>query len=286
MMSGAPPPVRRRAARPQLRHVLLGLFAVATLVFIVAPLAIVVLNSFNNVAYNVFPPTEFSTRWYVNLFAQEAFYAAAWRSVLLATLSTAIALVVGVMASYALVRYRLPAPDLTKAFLLSPIVLPKIVLGVALFMFFVRIRMLDNYSSLLITHVLVILPFVIAMVSASLVNFDWTLQEAAMDLGAGPVLTFLRVILPQIALSVGISGVFAFITSFDQVETTIFMVRAGSNTLPVEMFLYLQKWQDPTIAALSSLLILFAIGIVALVSLMLRGGKLPFLPQRADGDMT
>jgi putative spermidine/putrescine transport system permease protein len=101
-----------------------------------------------------------------------------------------------------------------------------------------------------VTHVLVILPFVIAMVSASLANFDWTLQEAAMDLGAGPIRTFFRVILPQISLSLAIAGLFAFITSFDQVETTIFMVRTGSNTLPVEMFLYLQKWQDPTIAAL------------------------------------
>jgi putative spermidine/putrescine transport system permease protein len=160
-------------------------------------------------------------------------------------------------------------------------VLPKIVLGVALFMFFVRVRLIDNYSSLLVTHVLVILPFVIAMVSASLANFDWTLQEAAMDLGAGPIRTFFRVILPQISLSLAIAGLFAFITSFDQVETTIFMVRTGSNTLPVEMFLYLQKWQDPTIAALSSLLILFAVLLVLALSLMARGRRLPFIPQRS-----
>jgi putative spermidine/putrescine transport system permease protein len=150
-------------------------------------------------------------------------------------------------------------------------------------MFFVRVRLIDNYSSLLVTHVLVILPFVIAMVSASLANFDWTLQEAAMDLGAGPVRTFFRVILPQISVSVTIAGLFAFITSFDQVETTIFMVRTGSNTLPVEMFLYLQKWQDPTIAALSTLLILFAIAIVLVMSILVRGRKLPFIAQRFEG---
>jgi len=264
-----------------LRYVALGAFTVAAGLFIIAPLAVVVLNSFNEVAYTVFPPQGFSTRWYANLFAQDAFYAAAWRSIVLATLSTAIALMIGTMAAYALTRYRLPAPDLTKAFLLSPIVLPKIVLGVALFMFFVRVRLIDNYSSLLVTHVLVILPFVIAMVSASLANFDWTLQEAAMDLGGGPIRTFFRVILPQISLSLAIAGLFAFITSFDQVETTIFMVRTGSNTLPVEMFLYLQKWQDPTIAALSSLLILFAVLLVLALSLMARGRRLPFIPQRS-----
>lgn len=275
---------RAQRSLPAGRYLALGAFTIAAALFIVAPLAVVVLNSFNEVAYNVFPPAGFSTRWYANLFAQDVFYAAAARSIVLASLSTAIALVIGVMAAYALVRYKLPAPDATKAFLLSPIVLPKIVLGVALFMFFVRVRMLDNYSSLLITHVLVILPFVIAMVTASLANFDWTLQEAAMDLGAGPIRTFLSVVLPQISVSVGISGVFAFITSFDQVETTIFMVRTGSNTLPVEMFLYLQKWQDPTIAALSTLLILFAIVLVGLISLMMRGGKLPFMPQRSGED--
>ena len=271
----------RKSRMAPWRHVVLGAFTLAASLFIIAPLAIVVLNSFNNVAYTVFPPSGFSTRWYANLFAQDVFYAAAWRSIVLATLSTGVALVVGVMAAYALVRYKLPAADLTKAFLLSPIVLPKIVLGVALFMFFVRVRLIDSYSSLLVTHVLVILPFVIAMVSASLANFDWTLQEAAMDLGAGPVRTFFRVILPQISVSVAIAGLFAFITSFDQVETTIFMVRTGSNTLPVEMFLYLQKWQDPTIAALSSLLILFAVALVLVISVMVRGSKLPFIPQRS-----
>ena len=105
------------------RYVALGAFTVAASLFILAPLAIVVVNSFNNVAYTVFPPEGFSTRWYANLFAQDVFYAAAWRSILLATLSTAIALAIGIMAAYALVRYRLPVPDLTKAFLLSPIVL-------------------------------------------------------------------------------------------------------------------------------------------------------------------
>lgn len=275
----APGPLAGRrpqaATLPPLRYILLSLFTVAAAIFVAAPLLIVVLNSFNSVAYNVFPPEGLSTRWYQNLFSQDVFYAAAVRSIVLAILATAIALVIGTMAAYALVRFRLPGGGLIKAFLLSPIVLPKIVLGVALFMFFVRVGLLDNYSSLLLTHVLVVLPFVIAVVTAALTNFDWTQQEAAMDLGAGPLRSFLRVVLPQISLSVTIAAVFAFITSFDQVETTIFMVRTGSNTLPVEMFLYLQKWQDPTIAALSTLLILFAIVIVAVLSRLLRNRSLP-----------
>jgi putative spermidine/putrescine transport system permease protein len=152
------PRLRQKSKLPPLRYILLGLFTVAGAIFVAAPLVIVVLNSFSSVAYNVFPPEGLSTRWYQNLFAQDAFYAAALRSIVLASLATAIALVVGIMAAYALVRYRLPGGGIIKAFLLSPIVLPKIVLGVALFMFFVRVGLLDNYSSLLLTHVLVVLP--------------------------------------------------------------------------------------------------------------------------------
>jgi len=259
----------------RLRYVALWTFTVLGIIFILAPLVIVVVNSFSPVAYNVFPPEGFSTRWYENLAGQAAFYAGAWRSLVLATLATLGSLVIGTMAGYALVRYRLPMPNLVKAFMLSPIVMPKIVLGVALFMFFVRVGTLGGYSSLLLTHMLVVLPFVISLISAALFSFDWTLQEAAMDLGAGPLETFFRVILPEISVSMVVAAVFAFVTSFDQVETTLFLVRPGDNTLPIEMFLYLQKWQDPTIAALSTVLILFAVAIIGGLSLVLRNQKLP-----------
>ncbi len=259
----------------RLRYLALWTFTILGIIFILAPLAIVVVNSFSPVAYNVFPPEGFSTRWYQNLAGQAAFYAGAWRSLVLAALATLGSIVIGTMAGYALVRYRLPMPNLIKAFMLSPIVMPKIVLGVALFMFFVRIGTLGGYSSLLLTHMLVVLPFVISLISAALFSFDWTLQEASMDLGAGPLETFFRVVLPEISVSMVVAAVFAFVTSFDQVETTLFLVRPGDNTLPIEMFLYLQKWQDPTIAALSTVLILFAVAIIGGLSLVLRNQKLP-----------
>jgi putative spermidine/putrescine transport system permease protein len=267
--------MRSSASRIRFRYLALWAFTVLGIIFILSPLVIVVVNSFSPVAYNVFPPEGFSTRWYENLAGQAAFYAGAWRSLILATLAMLGSLVIGTMAGYALVRYRLPMPNLVKAFMLSPIVMPKIVLGVALFMFFVRVGTLGGYSSLLFTHMLVVLPFVISLVSAALFSFDWTLQEAAMDLGAGPIETFFRVILPEISVSVVVAAVFAFVTSFDQVETTLFLVRPGDNTLPIEMFLYLQKWQDPTIAALSTVLILFAVAIIGGLSLVLRNQKLP-----------
>ena len=274
------------ASLPPPRYLLLWVFAVLCVLFILSPLAIVVVTSFSSVAYNVFPPEGFSTRWYENLAGQSAFYAGAWRSLVLASLATAGSLVIGTMAAYALVRYPPPMPNFFKAVLLSPIVMPKIVLGVALFMFFVRIDMLGSYSSLLVTHMLVVLPFVISLVSVSLYSFDWTLQEAAMDLGARPLRTFFRVIFPEISVSLLVAGVFAFVTSFDQVETTLFLVRPGDNTLPIEMFLYLQKWQDPTIAALSTVLILFAASIIGGLSLVLKNRQLPLGVMRPIKDET
>ncbi|MEX2541983.1 MAG: ABC transporter permease [Trueperaceae bacterium] len=267
--------MRTRNRIPPLRHLLLALFSVLAGLFIVSPLAVVVLNSFSSVAYNVFPPEGYSLRWYRNLAGQDAFYGAAVRSVVLALVATSVSLVVGTMAAYALVRYRIPGSDMVKAFLLSPIVMPKIVLGVALFMFFVEVGSLNSYWSLVVTHAVVTLPFVIAILSASLVSFDWTLQEAAMDLGAGPLYTFFRVVLPQISVSMIVAAVFSFIISFDQVETTVFLVRPSSNTLPIEMFLYLQKWQDPTIAALSTVLIGFAIVLVVILTVLFGKGALP-----------
>ncbi len=267
---------------PHYRYWFLGAFGVLGVLYVVAPLAIVVLNSFSSVAYNVFPPEGYSLRWYVNLFGQQSFYLAAVRSVVLALCATAVAMVAGTMAAYSIVRYKPRWADLIKGFLLSPIVLPHIVLGVAVFMFFIRTGMYGTYFSLLVTHVVVVLPFVVAVLTAALANYDWTLQEAAMDLGAGPVRTFLKVTMPQISISMIISAVFAFVTSFDQVETTLFLVRAGDNTLPIEMFLYLQKWQDPTIAALSTVLIVFALLIVAGLSLAMRNRSLPLAVLRQD----
>lgn len=267
---------------PHYRYILLGAVAILGVVYVISPLAIVVLNSFSSVAYNVFPPEGYSVRWYENLAQQKAFYIAAVRSVMLALTAMSVAMVVGTMAAYSIVRYRPRWADLIKSFLLSPIVLPNIVLGVAVFMYFIRTGLYGTYFSLAITHVVVVLPFVIAVLTAALATYDWTLQEAAMDLGARPIRTFLKVTMPQISISMIISAVFAFVTSFDQVETTLFLVRAGDNTLPIEMFLYLQKWQDPTIAAMSTVLIVFALMIVAVLSLLMRNRSLPLSVLRQD----
>jgi putative spermidine/putrescine transport system permease protein len=242
--------------------------------FVLLPLVIVVFYSFSSVAYGVFPPPGLSLRWYGNLLEQPSFRGAFLRSVGIGLAATGIALVVGFLCALALVRGRFPGREPLRAFLLSPIVMPKIVLGVGWFIFFARLGFQGGVVPLTLAHTIVVLPFVVNILAANLVGLDPTLEEAAQDLGA-PVSTVLwRIVLPQIRSGLVVSALLAFIVSFDQVESSIFLTRGENNTLPIEMFLYMEKWQDPTIAALSALLILFAFCLVVGGLLVARGTDL------------
>ena len=242
--------------------------------YILLPLAIVVFYSFSSVAYGAFPPPGFSLRWYGNLMAQPAFGSAFLRSVGVGLAATAVALVAGLLAALALVRARFPGRETLRAFLLSPIVIPKIVLGVGWFIFFARLGIQGGLLPLVCAHTIVVLPFIVSILAANLVGLDPSLEEAAQDLGAGPPTVLWRIVLPQIRSGLAVSALLAFIVSFDQVESSIFLTRGENNTLPIEMFLYMEKWQDPTIAALSTLLIAFALALVVGGLLVARGTDL------------
>jgi len=230
--------------------------------FIILPLAIVILYSFSSVAYGVFPPPSLSLRWYGHLLQQPAFGRAFLRSLGIGIAATSLALVTGFLGALVLVRARVPGKEALQAFMLSPIVMPKIVLGVGWFIFFARLGLQGGILPLVLAHTIVVLPFIVNIVAANLVGLDPSLEEAAQDLGASTPTVLWRIVLPQIRSGLTVSALLAFLVSFDQVESSIFLTRGENNTLPIEMFLYMEKWQDPTIAALSSLLILFAFALV------------------------
>ena len=245
-----------------LRYKLLWLFSFVVLIYIMSPIIFVIINSFSSVAFNVFPPPGFSLQWYHRVMGQPQFLDAFLRSVYVAAITALVSIVLGTSASLALVRYKFFGRDLLKAFFMSPLVMPRIVIGIALFIFFVRIGFFGNVPSLILAHTVISMPFVITIVTANLMGLDQSLEEASMDLGARRFTTFSRIVLPQILPGLSIAGLFAFITSFDQVETSLFLVRPVNNTLPIEMFLYMERWQDPTIAALSTLLIALSVVLV------------------------
>jgi putative spermidine/putrescine transport system permease protein len=242
--------------------------------FLLLPLLIVIVYSFSSVAYGVFPPPGLSLRWYGHLFALAPFRGAFVRSMTIASAATSIALLAGLLCALALVRARFAGKEALRGFLLSPIVMPKIVLGVGWFIFFARLGFQGGVVPITLAHIIVVLPFIINILAANLVGLDASIEEAALDLGASSPRVLWHVILPQIRAGLIISALLAFIVSFDQVESSIFLTRGENNTLPIEMFLYMEKWQDPTIAALSALLIVFAAMVVGIALAVSHGSEL------------
>jgi putative spermidine/putrescine transport system permease protein len=239
--------------------------------FILLPLVIVIAYSFSSVSYGIFPPPGLSLRWYGTLLSLASFRAAFGRSVTIAVVATALALISGFFGALVLVRARFRGKELLRGFLLSPIVMPKIILGVGWFIFFARLGMQGGVVPITLAHTIVVLPFIINILAANLMGLDISLEEAAQDLGAGMPTVLWRIVLPQIKSGLIFSSLLAFVVSFDQVESSIFLTRGENNTLPIEMFLYMEKWQDPTIAALSAVLILFAAILVTAGFLVARG---------------
>ena len=227
------------------------------LIFMAAPIVIVVVNSFNASPFNIWPPSGFTLDWYARALGSPAFQRGMVNSVVIGILSTALVLLVGTPMAYALARFDFPGAKAVRAVLLGPLVVPRVAIGFALFVLFIATRsgLYGTVPGVVIGHAVLMLPFVVAVLVANLGEVDPAFEEAARDLGAGPVTAFVKVVLPQIRPGLVVAGLFAFITSFDEVETTIFLVKPAVNTLPIEMYLYLDQNQDPTLAALSTLLI-------------------------------
>lgn len=247
--------------RPDPIRLALFVFLGIILLFMLAPIIFVLVFAFNSASYAIFPPPGYSVRWFVKLFQQEPLLHAAVNSLLVAVVATAVSLVVGTLASLGLVRYRFFGREALRAGFLAPLIVPRIAFGVAMLIYVVVLRRFGGLDSLILAHLMVTLPFAISILSATLVAADRSLEEAASDLGATPLVTFWRVTLPQIRTGLAVSGFFAFIISWDQVETSLFLVKTQNMTLPVAMFYYLQRQQDPVIAALSTFLIGIAVAV-------------------------
>lgn len=244
---------------------LLGAVNALIYLYLLAPILIVIPVSFSAAAFVVFPPRGLSLRWYVNFLQSRELTEAFWLSLRLAVTVTLAATVTGTLAALALVRYRLPGRDLVRTALMAPIVLPGVVLGIALLIFLNRTPLAQSFSGLLVAHLVVTLPYVVRTVSATLEGFDRRVEEAAASLGAPPLALFWTVTLPLIKPGVIAGAVFAFITSFDELVVSLFLTGPRLSTLPVQIYNYIEFASDPTIAAISVLLIVLTTGVVLLV---------------------
>ena len=232
--------------------------------FILLPLIVVVGVSFNTSSRFDFPPEGLSLRWYHSLFDQPSFLHAFLNVSVAAGLVTAVvATLLGGLAAVALVRFRFPGRGFLEAFFLTPLVVPHILLGAALYLYFARLRLSASFATLVISHILIATPYVVRNVFAGLVGLDPRIEEAAVNLGASRFRAFLLVALPQLRSSLVSSIVFAFIVSFSDINVALFVSGPETTTLPVYLFSQIQWQSDPSVAAASTIQIVLVALVVA-----------------------
>ncbi len=256
--------------RAHLGATLRGVWLCAAAVFALTPLVIIVITSFSSVAYGTWPPPGWTMHWYSNLLEQPGLWSATVLSLSVAALTTVITTLVALASATALTRYTFVGRRLVEGMSFAPIVVPKAALGFALFIYFNRIGIVEvGVVGLSLAHCVIMLPFVSTLFTAALVRADREVEEAAVDLGARPTRAFLAATVPQIRPALVAGALFVFILSFDEVDATVFLLPTGRQTLPVWMYQYLLKYQDPTLAALSALLIVISLALAVVAGLIL-----------------
>jgi putative spermidine/putrescine transport system permease protein len=230
---------------------------VGVLVFLLAPILVIMPLSFSDSSFLVYPIPAWSTKWYQNLFSSAEWIRAAKNSFIIAPSATVIATILGTLAAVGLARTTFPFKGLLMSALIAPMIVPIVVVGVSTYLFFANIGLGDTYTALIIVHAALGAPFVLTTVLATLQGFDQNLVRASLSLGEGPVRTFFRVTLPVIAPGVVSGALFAFATSFDEVVVILFLAGPDQVTLPRQMFTGIRENITPTIAAVATLLILF-----------------------------
>lgn len=231
-----------------------GIVVAATLLFLFVPLGVVVLFSFHSTGGLTLPFEGFSTRWYEEVFADETFSEALVNSLMLGLITSAVTVIAGTAAAYGVVRTESRIRGGLRFLFLAPVLLPGLLIGAALLTFFARIQFERSLLTVLIGHVVFAFPFVYLLVQTALERLDLTIEDVARDLGAGPLMVFRRVTLPQIAPVLAGAAALAFMLSFDEFLIT-FLVIGNEQTLPVYIFGRLRRTVDPGINVASTLLL-------------------------------
>ncbi len=230
--------------------------------FLLGPFIIIFMASFGANATMAFPPQGFTLDWFANVFETSQFIDSFWVSLQLALLSTIVSLVMGMPVAYALTRFQFAGSGLVETVFSAPILVPGLVIGFAMLNFFVLLGDMQVMTGLFIGHTAILFPYSVRVISASLRNLDPYVEDAAVSLGANRLRGFVLVTLPNMQAGIAAAFVLGFITSFNNVPVSLFLSGPGVTTLPVSMLSYLEYYFDPTIAALSTLLVIFTVVLV------------------------
>lgn len=251
---------------------LLMIYAALVLAFLIVPILAIVPLSFNGGSFLTYPLDGLSLRWYAEVLTTEKWVRALRNSLIVAVPATALALILGTLAAVGLAQARIRGKAILTGLLISPMIVPSIIVAVGMYFFFAPWGLVNNFPGLILAHAALGAPFVFITVSATLATFDPSLVRAASSLGAGPMTVFFRVVMPLIAPGLISGALFAFATSFDEVVVTLFLAGPEQVTLPRQMFTGIRENINPTIAAVATLLTIFTTALM-LVLEWIRGRR-------------
>ena len=265
---------RRPASETQITHgQRLWLYVLAGLIMtlLVAPTVIVIPMSFSASQYLEFPPRVWSTRWYDNYFESAEWMAATWTSLKVGFLTMLVATPMGVMAAYGLFVSNFRHAQLIFITLITPMMVPVVLVGIGVFYAYVQIGMVNTVIGITLAHSILAIPLVLIVTSSALRSYDMNQELVARSLGATRLYAFLAITLPQIKFAVITSALLAFITSFDEVVIAMFVSGGDNSTLTRSMFTSLRDQIDPTIASISTIMILVSTSLLVATQIVGRG---------------
>jgi len=248
-------------------------------IYLIAPLFVIFPLSFSADEFLVFSdgmkrldPDAFSTRWYKDMVwgTKNPWGLAAKNSLIVAFFATIGSVLIGTVAAVGLSSRHMPYRGIIMAILISPMVVPLIISGVAIFFFMAKVGLAATHTGIIIAHIILGTPFVVITVTATLSGFDHSVTRAAASLGSTPVNTFMKITLPLIIPGVVSGGLFAFVTSFDEVVVVMFLAGLEQTTIPIQMWVGLREQLSPTILAVATCLIIMSTLILITAELLRR----------------
>lgn len=258
----------RKRSRYYLRAISIGavwFIRTAALLLFLVPLALVFWLSFSADNFSAIPPSGYSLRWYRNILQVPQLYEGFLLSLKIAVIVTFVSLIVGTLAAYGQWRYPLLPDRIMENILSLPIMIPLVVIGLSLVIIFSRMGFYSGFWSIVLGHIILTFPFAVRFVSNSLMRYDAQFDEAAASLGARPWQVFWHITLPLVRPGLFAGGFFAFALSFDDFPITIFLVDDKTVPLPVAMYHYMEWNLNPTLSAVSTILLLMAAGLALLI---------------------
>jgi putative spermidine/putrescine transport system permease protein len=258
-------------------HYALRLVAWAVLAFLILPILVIIPLSFNAEPFFTFTqgmlaldPDAYSLRWYAEVLTDDRWLLSIRNSFVIGIAAAILATVLGTVAAVGLSSPWMPFKRLITALLLSPMIVPLIIIAAGMFFFYTNFGLVGTYAGLIIAHAALGVPFVIITVTATLQGFDRTLFAAGLSLGASPIKVFWDVVIPLIRPGVISGGLFAFVTSFDEVVLVLFLAGPEQRTIPRQMFSGLREQINPSILAVATLLVVLSIALLVTLELLRR----------------